>query len=78
MAVSMMVLPAVTRRVMPVMLTPSRLARAARNRTWRALVKSEGSPAMVKVAETMSTLDPPGGAGGGEGGQLENKNGVMS
>ena len=31
-------------------------------------MKSVESPSMVKVAETTSILDPPGGAGGGGGG----------
>ena len=61
----MMVLPAVTRMAMPVMFTPSSLASAVRNCTW---AKSEGSPAMVKVAVTTSAVRPAGGMGGGEGG----------
>ena len=63
-----MILPAVTRFVMSLMFTPSRLARLARNCARRAPVKSVESPAMVKVAETTSTADAPGGGGGkGEG-----------
>ena len=50
---------------MSLMFTRSRLARAVRNCTWS---KSEGSPAMVKVAETTSAILPAGGVGGGEGG----------
>ena len=65
-----MVLPAVTRMVMSLMFTPSRLARLARNCARRAPAKSVESPAMVKVAETTSTADAPGGGlgGGGRGG----------
>ena len=69
-----MVLPAVTRMVMSLMFTPSSLARLARNCARRAPAKSVESPAMVKVAETTSTADAPGGGlggggrGGGEGG----------
>ena len=67
-----MVLPAVTRMLMSLRFTPSRLARLARNCARRAPVKSVESPAMVKVAETTSTADAPGGkGGGGEGGGVE-------
>ena len=64
----MMVLPAETWMVMSLMFTPSNMARLVRNCSTASPVKSAGSPAMVKVAETTSADTPPGGAGGGEGG----------
>jgi hypothetical protein len=56
-----MVLPAVTWRVMSAMVTPIWLARLVRNCSATLPVKSEGSPAMAKVAATTNKADPPGG-----------------
>ena len=63
-----MVLPAVTRMVMALTFTPSRLARAVRNCSAASSLKSDGLPAIAKVAETTTAAVPPGGAGGGDGG----------
>jgi hypothetical protein len=46
---------------MSVMVTPIWLARLVRNCSATLPVKSEGSPAMAKVAETTSKADAPGG-----------------